>query len=198
MRIVRSISGSAGARILQFGKLAQHLGHFVAALAAADEDDDFGVGPFGELMLRDGLAGAEPAGDGRRAAFADREEGVNDALTGDQRLGDAQPLANRPRHAHRPLLKHRDLARAGRRFNDGQRIAQRVFTFLNDEAHRAGHVGRNQDTMPDQRCLGHLADGLTGNNGFAATEPAAQTSSGCVVSSGSTFSPRRIHAPLRA
>ena len=106
----------AGARVLQFGKFAQHLGHFVAALAAADEHDDFGVGPFGELVLRDRFAGAESAGDRRRAAFADGEKCVNDALAGDERLDDAQPLANRARRAHRPLLQHRNFARAGRRF----------------------------------------------------------------------------------
>ena len=80
MRIVRSISGRPERGSLSSGKLAQHLGHLVAALAAADVDDDVGVGPLGELVLGDGLAGAESAGDGRGAALADGEERVDDAL----------------------------------------------------------------------------------------------------------------------
>ncbi len=31
------------------GNSVEHLGHLVAALAAADVDDDVGVGPLGEL-----------------------------------------------------------------------------------------------------------------------------------------------------
>ena len=83
MRIVRSISGRPERGSFSFGKLPQHLGHFVAALAAADEHDDFGIRPLRKLMLGDGLAGAESARNGRGAAFAEREKRVNDALAGD-------------------------------------------------------------------------------------------------------------------
>ena len=76
-------------RIDDFRELAQHVRHLIAALAAADVDDDVGVGPLGELVLRAGLPRAKTTWDGRRAAFPDREECVDDALPRDERLGNA-------------------------------------------------------------------------------------------------------------
>ena len=55
----------------------QRLGHLVAAFAAADVDDDVGVAPFGQLVLGHGFAGAETAGDGRRAALGEREHRID-------------------------------------------------------------------------------------------------------------------------
>ncbi len=62
MMTVRSISarpvrGSSSCR-----EFVQHLGHLVAAFAAADVDDDVRVAPLGQRLLQHGLAGAEAAG----------------------------------------------------------------------------------------------------------------------------------------
>ena len=100
-----------GVRVLQLRELVQHLGHLVAALAAADVDDHVGVAPLRERFLQHRLAGAEPAGQGGAAAARHREQQVEDALAGDQRPGDAEPLAYRPRRAHGPVVGHRHLER---------------------------------------------------------------------------------------
>ncbi len=83
---------AAGARIGELGKFAQHFRHLVAALAAADIDDDVGVAPFRQRLLQHGLAGAEAAGNGGLAAARDRKQGVEDALAGDHRRVGGQTL----------------------------------------------------------------------------------------------------------
>ena len=75
---------AAGAGIVQPRELVEHLGHLVAPLAAADEDDDVGGGELGQGLLDHGLAGAEAAGHGDAAAFGDGEEEVEDPLAGDE------------------------------------------------------------------------------------------------------------------
>ena len=100
---VRSMSGRPVRGSIRRGNSRQHLGHLVAALAAADVDDDVGLGVLGERLLDDGLAGAEAAGHRHAAALGDREEQVEDPLAGDAAAG--RPGAGRrtgPRAAHRP------------------------------------------------------------------------------------------------
>ena len=111
MRIVRSMRDLPGPRVVELGELGEHVGHLVAALAAADVDDDVGVAPLGERVLGHRLAGAEAAGDGRGAAARDGEEDVDDALPGDQRLVHAHLLDVRPGLAHGPVVRHGHLPR---------------------------------------------------------------------------------------
>ena len=73
------------ARIGEVREFLQHLGHLVAAFAAADVDDHMRICPFGDAVLGDRLAGAERARDAGRAALGDREECIQDALPGDER-----------------------------------------------------------------------------------------------------------------
>ncbi len=93
---------------MQAGKLVQNVGHLVAALAAADINDNVGVGPFCELMLDDGLPAAKGSRDRRYAANRDREKRVNHALSRHHRLPRRQLLFIRPGFPHGPLLQHRD------------------------------------------------------------------------------------------
>ena len=53
--------GRVATRIAQGGELFEELGHLVAALAAAEIDDDVGVAAFRERFEQHGLAGAESA-----------------------------------------------------------------------------------------------------------------------------------------
>ena len=96
-------------RVLEVGELGQHLGHLVAAFAAADVDHDLGVGPLGELLLRDRLARAERPGDGGRTALRDREEAVEDPLSRDERDRRVLLLADGPRHPDGPPVHHLEL-----------------------------------------------------------------------------------------
>ena len=66
MMTVRSASRPPGARVRELGQLGEHVGHLVAALAAADVDDHVGVAPLGDLLQQHGLAGAEAARARRR------------------------------------------------------------------------------------------------------------------------------------
>ena len=85
MSTVRSVMGRPDLGSIRLGELLQHLGHLVAALAAAHVDDDVRVAPFGKLMLGHGLAGAETAGNGGGAALGNGEQGVDDPLARDER-----------------------------------------------------------------------------------------------------------------
>ena len=82
---------SSGARVRELGQLGEHVGHLVAALAAADVDDHVGGAPLGDLLEEHGLAGAEAARDGGAAAPGDREHGVENPLAGQQRLVALEP-----------------------------------------------------------------------------------------------------------
>ena len=101
--------GTAGFRIDQAGEFLEHLGHLVAALAAADIDDDVGVAPFGELVLGHGLAGAEPSRNRRGAAFGNGEEGIDDPLARDRRAGRRRGAAGWGGESDGPLLAKGEL-----------------------------------------------------------------------------------------
>ncbi len=78
--MVRSISGRLLHGSLEHREIVEHLGHFVAALAAADVDDDVHVGELGDRLLQQRLAGAEAAGKDGTAAARQREQEVDAAL----------------------------------------------------------------------------------------------------------------------
>ena len=101
--------GFAVAGVGQLGELHEDVRHLVAALAAADVDDDVHVGPLGELVLHDGLAGAEGAGDRGGAALGDGEERVYDALAAVHGPGGGVFLAVGPGDTDRPVLDHGEL-----------------------------------------------------------------------------------------
>ena len=92
VRSVRDDDGPIGqppARtgVLQLSEVFHDLGHLVAALAATDIDDDIGVAPFGQLLQQNRLARAKSARDRRSAATRNREQQIENALAGRQRLG---------------------------------------------------------------------------------------------------------------
>ena len=91
MMTVRSISGRPVRGSVELRKLLEHAGHLVAALAAAEVDDDVGVAALGQRFQQDRLAGAEAAGNRGLAAQRDRKQRVEDALAGDQGLIGRQP-----------------------------------------------------------------------------------------------------------
>ena len=103
---VRFMSGSPEWGSFELGELHEHVGHLVAALAAADVDDDLGVGPLGELVLGDGLARAERPGDAGDAALGEGEERVDDALPVTSGSSTDELALVRPGHADRPPLHH--------------------------------------------------------------------------------------------
>ena len=99
MITVRSASRPPVRGSVERGELGEHVGHLVAALAAADVDDHVGVAPLGDLLQQHGLAGAEAAGHGGAAAAGDREE-QRRAPAG--RSAAASAASSRSRHGPRP------------------------------------------------------------------------------------------------
>ena len=146
------------ARVDELGELAQHIGHLVAALAAADVNDEIHVRPLGKRVLHDGLAAAERPRDRCRAALGDREEGIHDALTGLERCNGRVFFHVGPSHAHRPLLDHREFfSLALVRFHDRDRILYGEASRA-DLLHRAAHVRRQHDLVQDRRRFLHRTE----------------------------------------
>jgi hypothetical protein len=96
---VRLHQGLARVRVDELGELHQHVGHLVTTLAAADEDDDLGVRPLGDLVLGNGLARTERPGDAGNPTHQEREERVDDTGAGHKRLVQRQlaPVGTRAR-----------------------------------------------------------------------------------------------------
>ena len=119
-------------RILQLRELAQHLGHLVAALAAADVHDDVRVRPLRQRLLRHRLARAKPARYRRGAALRYREERIDHPQTRQQRTRQRLTLTHRTRTAQRPVREHRQLTTAAvRLLHHAQRLLARVLAGLN-------------------------------------------------------------------
>ncbi len=148
----------AGAWILERGELLEHVGHLVAALAAADVDDHVGVAPLRDLLEQHGLAGAEAAGDGRGAAPRDREEDVEHALAGDERHGGGQARRDGARAADRPEVGEAQLVAP----DDRDRLVHGVGPRGGEALQRAGHAGRHQDPVLDRGRLGDGAEQRAG------------------------------------
>ena len=94
----------ARARIAQQGELVEHLRHLVAALPAADVDDDVGLGELGQRLLDHRLAVPKPPATATASSLGHGEEEVEDALTREKRLrrGDvARPLGRGRRTGQR-------------------------------------------------------------------------------------------------
>ena len=96
------------------------------------------------------------------AALHEREEGVDDARAGHERLGGGDLAAVRPRDADRPALHHEqvDLGAVGRaqpsdRLLDGVGAA-------GDRDDLAAHAGRDHDPVLDHDVLGDGADDVAG------------------------------------
>ena len=87
-------------------ELVEYVGHFVSAFAAADVDNDVNVRPFCQLVLYNGLTGAERTRYRSSTAFGDWEQGVDDTLTGNHWEVRGKLLGVRTLYADRPLLKH--------------------------------------------------------------------------------------------
>ena len=93
-----------GIRVLQLRKALEHVDQFVAAFTTTDVDHDIRIGPACHLLLHHRLAGAKRAGHGTLAALEQREEGIEDALPGDQRLDAMITPGIRPCLAHWPAV----------------------------------------------------------------------------------------------
>ena len=143
MTTVRSASRSPVRGSSSSASSATHVGHLVAALAAADVDDDVGVAPLGDLLQQHGLAGAEAAGDGGAAAPGDREEQVEHPLPGVQR---AAASSSRSRHGRGRRTGHAVRERhVARRRPSRPRLAGVRSAPGGDALDPTADAGRHQD-----------------------------------------------------
>jgi hypothetical protein len=100
------------ARVDELRELLEHASHLVAALATAEVDDDVGAAALGKAFEQDRLAGSESSGDRALATERDREQRIEDALSGHQRLVRREARTHGTRRAHRPEVAQRNLALA--------------------------------------------------------------------------------------
>ena len=143
----------AGPRVVEPRHLLQHVGHLVAALAAADVDDHVRVAPLRDLLQEHGLARAEAPGHGGAAAAGDREEEIEGALPGEQRHVGPQALAHGAGAANGPVVRQGDLRAADAR----DRVFDRELAGRGDPVDRAAAARRDAHPVRDRRGLGHLA-----------------------------------------
>mmetsp|Transcript_64817 Transcript_64817/g.166821 ORF Transcript_64817/g.166821 Transcript_64817/m.166821 type:complete len:597 (+) Transcript_64817:397-2187(+) len=149
-------------------EICEHLSHLVAALAAADVDDDVRVGVLGEGLGDDRLAAAEGAGHRRGATLRHREQGIDDALAREQRGVALQLLNRRPGLAHRPPLEELDAhLLAGLLDLDDLRV-DRVHAGRQHALHAAADVRVHHDeVLLEEAVLVHLADDVAARHEVA-------------------------------
>ena len=94
----------SGLRILQFRELVKNVGHLIATFPAADIDYNICLRPFCQLVLDNGLAASEGSRNGGNSSLCNREEGIDNPLSCDQRLFRRQLFQIRAALAHRPFL----------------------------------------------------------------------------------------------
>ena len=119
-------------------------------------------------MLHDGLARAEGAGDGGRAALGDGEHGVDHALAGLQRSGGGELLAEGTTHADGPLLRHGQLALvAVLRADAGDDLVDRVVPRGGEPDEFTGEAVRYHDAVQDGFRLRDGAEHVAASDGAA-------------------------------
>ena len=101
--------GISGLGVDQLGEILQNLRHLVSSLTAADINDQICIRPFCDCVLSHGLTGTETAGDRRSAALCDREQGIQDTLSGYKRAGCRMSFLIRSGNTDRPFLGHGQL-----------------------------------------------------------------------------------------
>ena len=153
-----------GLRIHQFSEFLQYLSHLVSAFTAADIDDNICIGPLGDLVLGHGFSGTETTRDSGSTAFCDREHGIQDTLTGDQRFGCRETSFGRTGNTDRPFLAQGEfLCGSVGKFQCDDRIHDRVSTIRCCFDNGSLHIRRNHGSMKDT-CgfLGFRDDGSSG------------------------------------
>ena len=144
IRMVRCIRRPAGLGVFQFGEFHQHVGHLVAALAAAHVHHDVGVAVLGHRLLGHGLARAEGTGNRRRAAHDQRKQHVQNPHAGEERQAGVFLEGHRTRRPHRPVVGQ---TQRGAVFEFGDGVVDGVVARRHDAPDAALLVGRRQDLV---------------------------------------------------
>ena len=133
---------------LEGGEVIEYLSHLVATLTASDVDNAIGVGVLGESLGNTGLSAAEGTWNSAGTALHGGEQGIEDALSGGQRVHWSELLGARSGGTHRPEMRHADVnSLAGGGLDGGDALANGVLTLglnLNDSS--VG-LGRSHDDM---------------------------------------------------
>ena len=152
-------------RVYQFAELFQNLCHFISTFTTSDVDDNVCVRPFCNLMLCHGLSCSETTRYGSCAAFCNREHGVQNTLTCDQRFGSRKTFAGGTGNTNRPLLAEGQfLCAAVCQLKGYNRVQNRVFSIGNHFDHGSFYIWRNHGFVQDRGSfLGLCDDGTAGD-----------------------------------
>ena len=119
-------------------------------------------------MLCHCLSGSETAGNGSRTSLCQREHGIQDTLSRNQRAGSRKTLGSGPWHTDGPLLGHGQLLlRTVHQLNFYKHIIDRIRSVWNHVNDIALHVRRNHDLVYDRSCLRHLCNDGSRHQPFA-------------------------------
>jgi len=136
-------------------KIRKHVGHFVAALPAADVDDHVGVAPLRNRVLGHGLARAEASGDGGCSALGNREKNVDYPLPCDKGRVGGKPLGARPGNPRGPPMRKRYLPALAGTGHNGRHSKLRLRAKFGDAAHMSRRFagGGNHDLAGNAFCF---------------------------------------------
>ena len=145
--------GASRPRIDDFGEFGENVGHFVSALSAADVDDEIGIAPLCNGVLRHRFARTETAGNRRSSALRQRKKHVDNAEPRNEGLGYRKLFGIGTRSAHRPILRKFYLFVQFRRRNDivDGTIAASFKCFK----HAPADIGRHHNRMQNGRRFPH-------------------------------------------
>ena len=152
----------AVSRVCKLRELHENVCHLIAALAAADVDNYIDVRPLCKLVLNDGLARAERAGNCRSTALCYREERVDYSLSGVHRARRHALGCIGSAYTDRPLLHQGKLmlfAFVILKHGNGLRYGE---VAALDAQKLAAHVGRHHYFVQNGACF------LNGTDNVAA------------------------------
>mmetsp|Transcript_34292 Transcript_34292/g.45169 ORF Transcript_34292/g.45169 Transcript_34292/m.45169 type:complete len:377 (-) Transcript_34292:682-1812(-) len=153
----------------QLGEVIEDLSHLVAALTAADVDDDIGVRVLGESLRDTGLTAAEGTWNSAGTALDRGEESVQDALAGRQRVHGSELLSDGSGATHGPEMRHGDvLAGTIVGLNDSDGLLHSVVASRHDFSKSASHLGGHHDLMlGEEVVLEDLTNAVTADDEVA-------------------------------
>jgi hypothetical protein len=153
MRTARceSVSGEGN----QGGKEGKRtLSHLVSSLSATDVDDDIRVRELRHRLRDDRLSATECSGNRRRSSLNTGEEGVEDALTGEERVVGLELLAGGTGSTDGPDLEEGVGRLLAFEFGLEDNVLRGARSELTSSARNRGKEGvRRRCTIPSQRCV---------------------------------------------
>ena len=145
---------------LQLGEVIEHFSHFVAALTATDVYDTIRVGVLRKGLGNAGLTATEGTWNSTSTTLNSREQGIEDTLSGGQRVDWSELLSARSWGTHGPLMGHSDLLTGTiSQLDDSNGICNGVLALWHDFHNSSMALrGSHDDMLVEEVVLEDLTD----------------------------------------